>query len=120
MLEKESGTWLEVFDERWSHSHQWSGCPTWQLSRYSLGLTPNALHAPHHYEFSLFPGDLQKVEGRLPIPGTGEVLTIQWERLEGEIHYQLSTPLPITIAGIPGHEGTLQVSSSWKGMIPHA
>ncbi len=33
-------TWREVFDTRWSRCHQWSGCPTWQLSRYLLGRQP--------------------------------------------------------------------------------
>ncbi len=33
-------TWPEVFDLRWSHCHQWSGCPTWQLTRYVLGISP--------------------------------------------------------------------------------
>ena len=117
MLGKESGTWLEVFDERWSHCHQWSGCPTWQLSRFCLGLTPNFLHEPHHYEFSLFPGDLQKAEGRLPISGTAESISVKWERIEGKIKYHVSTPVPITISGIPGQEGTLQVRSSWSGKV---
>ena len=27
-------------DTCWSHCHEWSGCPTWQLSRYILGLRP--------------------------------------------------------------------------------
>jgi hypothetical protein len=40
MLEKGATTWWEVFDDRWSHCHYWSGAPTWQLSRYGLGLHP--------------------------------------------------------------------------------
>jgi len=48
-LEEGRTTWIEVFDTRWSHCHQWSGCPTWQLSRYVLGLHPRFDLGPFHY-----------------------------------------------------------------------
>jgi len=44
-----------LFDTRWSHCHQWSGCPTWQMSRYSLGLRPRLDLAPDTFEFCLSP-----------------------------------------------------------------
>jgi hypothetical protein len=37
---EQSSTWLEVFDARWEVVHSWSSCPTWQLSRFFLGLAP--------------------------------------------------------------------------------
>ncbi len=40
MLSGGRTTWVEVFDTRWSHCHGWSGCPTWQLSAFALGLRP--------------------------------------------------------------------------------
>jgi hypothetical protein len=49
-------TWLEVFDTRWSHCHQWSGCPIWQLSRYLLGLHPRFDLGAAHYDFLCQPG----------------------------------------------------------------
>ena len=66
-------TWLEVFDTRWSHCHQWSGCPTWQLSRYVLGLQPRYDLGVRHYALSLVPSDLASVEGKLPLPGDSGV-----------------------------------------------
>ena len=35
-------TWLEVFDNRWEVVHSWGGCPTWQMSKFLLGLCPRA------------------------------------------------------------------------------
>lgn len=33
LLDQGATTWWEVFDDRWSQCHRWSGSPTWQLSR---------------------------------------------------------------------------------------
>ncbi|WP_396667114.1 family 78 glycoside hydrolase catalytic domain [Microbacterium sp. R86528] len=38
MLDRGATTWWEVFDERWSQCHYWGGAPTWQMSRWGLGL----------------------------------------------------------------------------------
>ena len=50
----QSSTWLEVFDPRWEKVHSWSGCPTWQLSRFTLGLSPRYDVAPRHFDLELF------------------------------------------------------------------
>jgi len=90
-------TWLEVFDERWSHAHQWSGCPTWQLSRYVLGLNARYDLGMRHYVLSLKPGSLPQAEGGLPLPDGAGVIRVRWQRETGGIRYQVETPVPIHI-----------------------
>ncbi|MFP3822224.1 hypothetical protein SB658_26385, partial [Bacillus sp. SIMBA_008] len=46
MLTSGATTWWEVFDDRWSRCHAWSGAPTWQLSRFTLGLRPTSVVEP--------------------------------------------------------------------------
>lgn len=89
-------TWIELFDTRWSHCHQWAGCPTWQLSRYLLGLHPRFDVATGHFDFRLKPGSLTQASGRLPHPNGGWI-EISW-RLDGsEITYQISSAEPLRL-----------------------
>jgi hypothetical protein len=90
-------TWLEVFDTRWSHCHQWSGCPTWQMSRYLLGLHPAFHRGRSHYSLMLRPGSLTAVKGRLPVPGESDVIHVEWRREGSGIRYRLETPLPLVL-----------------------
>lgn len=96
-LEEDRTTWVEVFDPRWSHCHQWSGCPTWQLSRYGLGLHPRFDLGEGHYELKLHPGSLNSVRGKLPAKGQEQPIAIEWQRTEGRIDYKVSSTQPITI-----------------------
>jgi len=86
LLEDGRTTLPEVFDTRWSHCHQWSGCPTWQMSRYLLGLRPRLDLGPNTFEFCLAPGSLSGAQGRLPHP-TGGWIDIEWRQNEGAIEY---------------------------------
>jgi hypothetical protein len=88
-------TWLEVFDTRWSHCHQWSGCPTWQLSRYLLGLQPRYDLGQRHYALSLVPGSLSRAEGKVPLPDGQGVLDVKWVKEADGLHFQLQAPSPI-------------------------
>lgn len=117
MLDQQSGTWLEVFDVRWSHCHQWAGCPTWQLSRYGLGLRPRLDRGPGCYEFCLRPGDLLGAKGKLPLPGPGRLIRIEWSRAGAGVEYEIRTPCPVKILGIPGRKMELEVDSFWKGKV---
>ena len=72
-LAEQDNTWLEVFDDRWSHCHDWSGCPTWQLSRYVLGLRPRFDLGKNFFEFCAAPCSLPRAEGRIPVAGGGAV-----------------------------------------------
>jgi alpha-L-rhamnosidase len=90
-------TWLEVFDPRWSHCHQWAGCPTWQLSRYLLGLQPRFDLGTMHFDLSLATGSLPAAQGTCPIAGRDEVITISWTKRAGRLHYTLQSPVPLTL-----------------------
>jgi hypothetical protein len=86
LLEDGRTTLPEVFDTRWSHCHQWSGCPTWQMSRYLLGLRPRLDLAADTFEFCLAPGSLPGARGRLPHPAGGWI-DIEWQAKNGHIEY---------------------------------
>lgn len=105
----EDGTWLEVFDPRWSHCHQWAGCPTWQLSRALLGLRPRFDKGKNHFELRRDRLPLPHVEGALPLPGGGVVRV--WHKGE---RYRLETPQPLTL-----HLGerVVQVENRWDSPI---
>jgi alpha-L-rhamnosidase len=96
-LEGGRTTWLEVFDTRWSHCHQWAGCPTWHLSRYVLGLTPRYDLGRGHYAVSVFGGTLPHAEGALPLPNGKGLVRVRWDRQADGIHYALQTPAPIVL-----------------------
>lgn len=90
-------TWLEVFDTRWSHCHQWSGCPTWQLSRALLGLTPRFDLGEMHFDLALHTGSLDRSEGTLPLAGRPETIHVAWIKDTAALHYRLTTPVPLTV-----------------------
>lgn len=114
-------TWLEVFDTRWSHCHQWSGCPTWQLSRHLLGLNPRFDLGEHHYELSLNTGSLSSTQGTHPIPGRADVLEIVWSKNAAGLSYQLTTPLPLTLHLSPRlGGGVVQIDKKYTTTWPLA
>jgi alpha-L-rhamnosidase len=97
MLDQGSTTCLEVFDTRWSHCHQWAGCPTWQLSRYVLGLHPAFDRAARSFDLKLIPGNLQEASGKVPLPD-GRTITVSWKKAGDHVAYTLETPVPIEIS----------------------
>jgi len=96
-LEDNRTTWLEVFDTRWSHCHQWAGCPTWQLSRYLLGLQPRFDLGPMNFSVSLATGSLTNVSGTLPIAGQDGIIKVSWTKDAAGLRYTLETPAPLTL-----------------------
>jgi hypothetical protein len=90
-LEDDRTTWLEVFDLRWSHCHEWSGCPTWQLSEYVLGVRPRFDLGKNHFEVDPMPGDLNKVTGKIPLM-EGGFAEVGWERGITGLVFKLSSP----------------------------
>jgi alpha-L-rhamnosidase len=96
-LEDGRTTWLEVFDTRWSHCHQWAGCPTWQLSRFVLGLDPRFDRAPLSYALHLQPGTLPSAKGCIPLPDGQGVIQVHWTRGPNGVEYGLETPVPIVL-----------------------
>ena len=77
----QSSTWLEVFDPRWEKVHSWSGCPTWQLSSFTLGLMPRYDVGVRHFDLELYVAEsllhAGGVSGRVPCR-EGDALTISW------------------------------------------
>lgn len=114
MLDQGLTTWPEVFDLRWSHCHQWAGCPTWQLSRYVLGLSPRFDRGPRHFEIRLIPGSLTTAKGSLPLDGEGRSVRIDWKRNGDEITLDIDADEPVTLfeAAAPGHSSKIDKSST--------
>lgn len=112
-------TWLEVFDPRWSHSHQWGGCPTWQLSRWLLGLTPRFDLGDHHYELTLATGTLTQTAGTRPLPGRDDAISVAWRKDAAGLHYLLQTPVPLTLHLSPRlGGGTVAVTGAFAATWP--
>ena len=100
MLEQGATTLLEVFDTRWSHCHPWSAAPTWQLSRYLLGLVPEPDEEDAlRYRLLFQPGSVTSASGVLPpLTDKGASIRIEWSREEaGGWTYSLTTDRPIRI-----------------------
>jgi len=119
MLEDDRTTWIEVFDTRWSHCHQWAGCPTWQLSRYVLGLTPRFDLGENFFDWTFNPGSLGHASGKVPIPGKadGTTINVDWQvRPDGAVSYALETPVPLVLVVKTGAESR-QVKVSGKQVI---
>jgi neutral trehalase len=97
MLDTGLTTWPEVFDLRWSHCHQWAGCPTWQLSRYGLGLHPRLDIGPGHFALDLKPGSLPGAAGTLPLDANGGKVRVEWSRDNAEIAWRIEPDAPVTL-----------------------
>ncbi len=94
-------TWLEVFDPRWSHCHEWSGCPTWQLSRYILGIRPRFDVGDGVFDVQIQSGSkLKRASGTIPVPGGG-LIRVSWtaEREGYRLLVESDRVLHLRIAG---------------------
>ena len=110
-------TWPEAFDLRWSHSHQYSAGPTWQLSRYALGLHPRFDLGENHYQFDLRPGSLQQASGRLPVCGKGgKTVDVEWRRSGDRIRVKIITDHPVYLHGAATQ--VVQINGSYDFEIP--
>lgn len=112
----ERTTWLEVFDPRWSHCHQWSGCPTWILSRFFLGLHPRYDLGEGHFDFHLCRGDLTRASGILPLPG-GETVRVSWQREGDHLQWSLVAARPLTLHHLPGREPPVRLAAGERFAI---
>ena len=111
MLGEDRTTWIEVFDTRWSHCHQWAGCPTWQLTRHVLGLTPRFDLGANCFEWTLNPGSLTHASGRIPIPGRadGRTIGVEWNAApDGTVAFTIDPPVSVTLR-VKGPTDTRQV-----------
>lgn len=110
MLQGGRTTWVEVFDTRWSHSHQWAGCPTWQLSAYGLGLHPRRDLGADMFELCLRPGSLPAARGRVPHPSGGWV-RVEWKRAGNSIRYVIECDTPLRLVRSGGE--LCEINGSW-------
>jgi hypothetical protein len=90
-------TWPEVFDTRWSHCHQWSGSPTWMLSRHVLGLHPRFDLGSNHFELNVNGGSLQHAAGKVALRD-GSVVSVSWKRdRRGHLKYEISSDSAVVL-----------------------
>ncbi len=106
-------TWLEVFDTRWSHCHEWSGCPTWQLSRFVLGVRARFDEGPNVVEFHPVVCQLNWASGAIPV--RGGLLKVMWRRLgKGlTVRFEADTPVRVHFGG-----QEILVKGIYTGFIP--
>lgn len=98
MIEEGLTTLAEVFDLRWSHCHAWSAAPTWQLSRYALGLIPDPERGTGCYRLLFQPASLQHASGTVPLLFAEGLLQIHWQRQSsGSYIYEITADQPISI-----------------------
>lgn len=117
-LQNDRTTWIEVFDTRWSHCHQWAGCPTWQLSRYVLGLHPRFDLGQNNYAFKLIPGSLGKAAGKVPLPDGKGQIEVSWRRQGNTITYSLKSPEPIRLHHVKPNQPPIEVRDTYEVTIP--
>lgn len=110
MLKEGQTTWMEVFDSRWSYCHQWSGSPTWQLSKYSLGLEPDFSFGLDHFSLTLSPGSLKQGQGRIPMRESGQFVDVRWTRTPEGISYTVKPTRPIVIRTRHRHSKVFRIS----------
>lgn len=96
MLDRGATTWWEVFDERWSHCHYWSGSPTWQMSRRILGADSTLHHGRPAVRIAVHAGNLPRAKGRLAFPTVGWA-EIAWHRRGEILIYTVNSPAPWTL-----------------------
>ena len=114
MLDQGVTTWFEVFDPRWSHCHQWSGCPTWILSRYVLGMTPRSDRGVDHYDFLPAPGKLEWASGL--VPSAAGLISVAWRKSnEKTLDCRITAPTKIFVLMPAGN--TVPIEGTWEGRI---
>jgi len=113
----QSSTWLEVFDVRWEAVHSWGGCPTWQLSKFCLGLSPSFDVGQRHFVLDLRAGHtLKGAKGSIPAR-SGTSVAVSWTRLSSSsVQYTVTISSPIFVWGwphaVPGRFAKL--SPAWQ------
>ncbi|NBT23860.1 hypothetical protein EBT11_04315 [bacterium] len=107
----------EVFDTRWSHCHQWGGCPTWQMSRYLLGLRPRLDLGPDTFEYCLAPGSLRQARGRLPHPNGGWI-HVEWKSTGKTIDYSCRSDGNLRILRTAGETAIIEPGQHGKWEFP--
>jgi hypothetical protein len=100
-------TWVEVFDTRWSHCHSWSGCPTWQLTRYGLGIRARRDLGVDTYDLQPLDCNVRSMKGTIPLVREGK-MRVRAERDgdKGRIEIRSDRPVTLNFAGKARHDIT--------------
>ncbi|THF76206.1 alpha-L-rhamnosidase-related protein [Cohnella fermenti] len=118
MLDQGLTTLAEVFDVRWSHCHAWSAAPTWQLSRYALGLLPEPERGANCFRLLLQPGSLERAAGTVPLLGgdAADAVRIAWSRqADGSVRCELTTDRAIRVRLQPSANQQVDSASTMNG-----
>jgi len=94
MLDWGATSWWEVWGTGSSHCHGWSAAPTFDLSKYVLGVSPAA---PGFSKVAIEPPrtggeDLKFASGVVPTPH-GDI-EVRWERKDTPASFELNVKLP--------------------------
>jgi hypothetical protein len=108
-------TWLEVFDTRWSHCHEWSGCPTWQLSRFILGLRPRFDIGDLTFEVHVQTGGLKEASGDFPIVVGGSI-HVDWRQTAKGVKLVITSTRPVRLLF---GKREIQVKDRYETEIPN-
>ncbi len=115
MLDRGARTWWEVFDDRWSQCHYWTGAPTWQLSRSLLGVDATWHNGGSAVSLAVRPGRHNQAGGILGVTA-GVFAEIEWQRgAEGLLHYSITPSKPIKIVTADGT--TVELSASRHDLV---
>lgn len=96
MLDSGATTWWEVFDDRWSHCHYWSGSPTWQMTKYALGLRSNLTKSGTEFSVAVNTLGLPSAAGRVHLPGVGWA-DVRWTRSEADLTWEVDAPADFVV-----------------------
>ncbi len=113
MLDQGATTWWELFDDRYSRCHQWSACPTWQLSRYVLGVQPAFLESADLIELRPAHGGLDWAQGQVPI--ADGAINVRWDREDDALRVRIQASRPVRFR-LPDGEVVAAVSE-WAGRV---
>ncbi len=101
------------------------GCPTWQLSKYLLGLTPRFDVGPRHFALSLHTGtSLPSFSGAVPARSAGGPVLVSWVRSQAAdapgVLLTLQLSAPAFILGWPTSPGAfVELTGTQTALIPN-
>lgn len=94
MLRNGATTWWEVFDDRWSRCHAWSGAPTWQMSTYVLGLRREV--NTDYRTITVNTLGLEQASGTIPF-GATDVARVTWSMQDENVVYTVTSTTPLRV-----------------------
>lgn len=111
MLDQGATTWWEIFDPRWSQCHSWSSAPTWQLSRYTLGIRVGRDAQP-----SLAVNTLGLARARGTVFVGSSLVSIEWQIVDdtGDVKWTATSSSPLWLQTAQGRVLISSVATSLR------